>query len=228
MRRGRDDPGGKGHDRRHLGLRSDDLEIPLQLPLRHRRSNWRHSSRGCARVVDEGVAQELADFLAARERFVAARSVGGSVAPSFVSVPRRLGRKRQLVLHPVPGRRRPTRRWPLRIMSARREFGTRPGWRREPRDDAQMLLVRSPLPRSPSWETGAGATIRLYEFTVGAISASHRRHSGPPVRPRNAASSLPHALVRRGSRKSGCPFQSTKATGAVPAAAGSSLFHLTP
>src|SRR5713101_8165276 len=52
-----------------IGLSSDDLEVPLQLPLRHRGLELAaFPVAGAHVVVDEGLAQELADLLAARER----------------------------------------------------------------------------------------------------------------------------------------------------------------
>jgi len=62
-----------------IELSSDDLEVALQLPLRHGSLELAaFPLAGTHVVVDERVAQELADLLAARERSVAARSVGGS------------------------------------------------------------------------------------------------------------------------------------------------------
>src|SRR6266851_3400417 len=86
-----------------IGLSSDDLEVPLQLPLRHRGLELAaFPVAGAHVVVDEGLAQELADLLAARERLGGgAQRRRERLRLRVVAVPHRLGWKRHLVLHAV-------------------------------------------------------------------------------------------------------------------------------
>src|SRR6266850_240896 len=86
-----------------IELSSDDLEVALQLPLRHGSVELAaFPLAGTHVVVDERVAQELADLLAARERLGGgAQRRRERLGLRVVAVPHRLGRKRHLVLDPV-------------------------------------------------------------------------------------------------------------------------------
>src|SRR2546426_6599088 len=84
---------------------SDDLEVPLQLPPRHRA--FELPAFPLARpdvMVDERRAQQIARFLRFGEAGGRLPEGGGKrLSFSVVSVPLRLPPERQLVLHPLQG-----------------------------------------------------------------------------------------------------------------------------
>src|SRR5712671_634559 len=84
-----------------MGRSSDDLEVSLHLPLRHRGLELAaFPVAGAHVVIHESLPEELAHLLAARERLGGrAQRRRKRLRLGVVAVPHRLRRKRQLVLH---------------------------------------------------------------------------------------------------------------------------------
>src|SRR5437764_13171175 len=159
----------------HPPKSSDDLEVALELPLRHSGLELAAFPVACAHVViDELRAENLAHFLAARER-LGRRPQGGRQGRSLrvISIARRLRRKRQLVLHAVEAGTDRRGERDVRIHCCASESILDPGRRCAPRDYPQRAGAILDAPARHGGRPGA-ANHPLVGVDGGRDERGHR------------------------------------------------------